>query len=55
MDALRRTPETRDLDASIVDRIRRDAALLLFAPIGQLTRRAPPDERRVIGQALSVH
>jgi hypothetical protein len=33
---------TQDLEAVIVDNIRRDPALLLLAEVGRMTRGAPP-------------
>jgi uncharacterized protein (TIGR03435 family) len=51
---LRLTPDTRDMDALIVDRIRRDPALVLLAQVGRLTRAAPPRVRQQIANALTM-
>jgi uncharacterized protein (TIGR03435 family) len=51
---LRLTPDSRDMDALIVDRIRRDPALVLLAQVGRLTRAAPPRVRQQIANALTM-
>jgi uncharacterized protein (TIGR03435 family) len=51
---LRLTPDSRDMDALIVDRIRRDPALVLLAQVGRLTRAAPPRVRQHIANALTI-
>jgi uncharacterized protein (TIGR03435 family) len=51
---LRLMPETRDMDALVVDRIRRDAALVLLAQVGRLTRAAPPLVRQQIANVLTM-
>ena len=48
------TPARRDLDALVVDSIRRDPALFLLAQAGSLVRHAPPYLRQRIGSALAV-
>jgi uncharacterized protein (TIGR03435 family) len=51
---LRLSPGTRDMDALIVDRIRRDPALVLLAGIGRITRGAPAAVRQRIADVLTV-
>lgn len=51
---LRLSPGKRDLEALVVDDIRRDGALLLLAEIGRLTRRAPPQFRQRIADVLRI-
>ena len=45
---------TRDMEALIVDTAQRDAALLLLAHIGRVTRAAPPEFRRRIADILTI-
>jgi uncharacterized protein (TIGR03435 family) len=52
---LRLTPATRDMDALIVDGIRRDAALVLLAQIGRATSGAPSHLRQRIADFLTIH
>ena len=51
---LRLSPGTRDIEALIIDRIRRDPALVLFDGIGRLTRAAPAGVRQSIADVLMV-
>lgn len=51
---LRLSPETRDLEALIVDSVRRDTALVLLEGADRLTRGAPPNVRRQIANFLTV-
>jgi uncharacterized protein (TIGR03435 family) len=51
---LRLSPATRDMEALIVDSVRRDPSLLLLAEIGRLTRAAPSNLRHRIAQALTI-
>jgi uncharacterized protein (TIGR03435 family) len=51
---LRLSSGTRDMEALIVDGIRRDPALLLLGEVGRLTRAAPPQVRRLIAEALTI-
>jgi hypothetical protein len=51
---LRLSPGTRDIEALIVDKIRRDPALVLFDGIGRLTRAAPAGLRQTIADVLIV-
>lgn len=51
---LRLSPGTRDIEVLIVDRIRRDPALVLFDGIGRVTRAAPAGVRRGIADVLMV-
>jgi uncharacterized protein (TIGR03435 family) len=52
---LRLSPGTRDMEALIVDGIRRDASLVLLEHVGRLTRGAPPHFRRQIADILRIH
>jgi uncharacterized protein (TIGR03435 family) len=49
---LRLAPGTRDLETLIVDRIRRDPALVLFDHVGRITRAAPAPVRQRIADVL---
>jgi uncharacterized protein (TIGR03435 family) len=51
---LRLSTGTRDLEALIVDRIRRDATMVLLAEAGRLTRGAPPHVRKHIADILTI-
>jgi uncharacterized protein (TIGR03435 family) len=51
---LRLSPEKREMEALIVDSIRRDAGLVLLEGADRLTRGAPPDIRRKIANLLTV-
>jgi uncharacterized protein (TIGR03435 family) len=51
---LRLSPATRDMDALIVDRIRRDPTLVVLAQIGRITRGAPTNVRQQIANALTM-
>jgi uncharacterized protein (TIGR03435 family) len=51
---LQLTPAKRDLEALVVDRAERDAALLLIEQVGGLTQKAPRDLREPIGWLFSV-
>jgi uncharacterized protein (TIGR03435 family) len=51
---LRLSPEKREMEALIVDSIRRDAGLVLLEGADRLTRGAPPDVRRKIANLLTV-
>ena len=46
---------TRDLDALVVDGIRRDPALMLLAQVGRLTSRAPQRVRKQIANLMTIH
>jgi uncharacterized protein (TIGR03435 family) len=48
------SPARRDMEALIVDRIRRDAALVLLAEIGRITSKTPPQLRRQIAELLTI-
>ena len=52
---LRLSPGTRDMEALIVDGIRRDAALVLLEHVGRLTRGVPSHYRRRIADILRIH
>jgi uncharacterized protein (TIGR03435 family) len=52
---LKLTPAKRNMEALVVDDIRRDASLALLGHIGRLTRNAPPDIRRRIAHVLTIH
>jgi uncharacterized protein (TIGR03435 family) len=52
---LRLTSGKRDLEALIVDDIRRDAALVLLAQIGRVTSAAPPALGQRIAHVLKIH
>jgi len=52
---LQLTPATRNLDALIVDGIRRDPAMYLLAHAGRLTRSAPPFVRQRLASLLTIH
>ena len=52
---LQLTPATRNLDALIVDGIRRDPAMYLLAYAGRLTRGAPPFVRQRLASLLTIH
>jgi uncharacterized protein (TIGR03435 family) len=45
----------RDMEALVVDSIRRDASLVLLEQAGRLTRGVPPDLRRRLSSLLTVH
>jgi uncharacterized protein (TIGR03435 family) len=49
------TPAQRDLEALVIDSVRRDAALVVFAHIERLSRIAPDHVRRRIFRALTIH
>jgi uncharacterized protein (TIGR03435 family) len=51
---LRLSPDRRDIEALIVDRIWRDPALVLFDGIGRVTRAAPAGVRHWIADVLIV-
>jgi uncharacterized protein (TIGR03435 family) len=51
---LRLSPEKRELEALIVDNVRRDAGLVLLEGADRLTRGAPPNIRRSIANFLTV-
>ena len=51
---LQLSPEKRDLDALIVDSIRRDPALVLLEHVGRMTRGAPPYVRQRIADILTI-
>ena len=51
---LRLTPETRNLEALVVDRARPDAALLLIAQVGRLAQLAPAPVRQPISKIFNV-
>lgn len=52
---LQLTPATRNMDALIVDRIRRDPAMYLLAHAGRLTRGAPSFVRQHLANLLTIH
>jgi uncharacterized protein (TIGR03435 family) len=51
---LRLSPGTRDMETLIVDRIRRDPALVLFDQVGRITRAAPAPVRQRIADVLTM-
>jgi uncharacterized protein (TIGR03435 family) len=51
---LQLTPATRNLDALVVDGIRRDPAMYLLAYAGRLTRGAPPFVRQRLASLLTI-
>ena len=51
---LRLSPGHRNMEALIVDRVRRDAALVLLAQIARVTRSAPPHLRQRIADVLRI-
>jgi uncharacterized protein (TIGR03435 family) len=51
---LRLSPAKRDLEVLIVDRVQRDAALVLLAQIGRITSGAPPQLRQQIASLLTI-
>jgi uncharacterized protein (TIGR03435 family) len=51
---LRLTPERRDLEALVVDRARRDPALLLMEQVGSLAQAAPASLRQPLGRIFNV-
>lgn len=51
---LQLTPAKRDLEALVVDRVERDAALLLLEQVGGLAQKVPRDLREPIGWIFSV-
>ena len=51
---LQLTPATRNMDALIVDRIRRDPAMYLLAHAGRLTRGAPSFVRQHLANLLTI-
>ena len=53
--ALMLSPNRRDMEALIVDQVRRDAALHLLAQVGRATRGAPPNLRQQIARILTIH
>lgn len=52
---LQLSPDTRDMKALIVDGVRRDAALVLLAQAGHVTKAAPPQLRERIAALLTIH
>ena len=52
---LQLSPEKRNMDALIVDHVRRDAALVLQEYVGRATRSAPPSIRHHIARMFAVH
>lgn len=52
---LRLTPATREMEALVVDRVRRDPSLVLLGEIGRVTRAAPSHLREQISNAVRVH
>ena len=52
---LKLSPARRDLEALVVDHIRRDPALVILEQIGRATSAAPPDFRRKIARFLAMH
>lgn len=52
---LQLSPAKRDMEALIVDSVRRDAALVLMAHAGRLARGAPGSFRQHFAAMLSVH
>ncbi|HJR60350.1 MAG TPA: TIGR03435 family protein [Vicinamibacterales bacterium] len=52
---LRLTPGHRDLEALIVDNVRRDPSLFLLEQIGRVTRGAPPFVRQRIADIVRVY
>jgi uncharacterized protein (TIGR03435 family) len=51
---LRLSAEKRELEALIVDDVRRDATLVMLAQIGRLTQAAPQQVRRTIAGAFTI-
>ncbi len=52
---LQLAPGKREMDALVIDRIRRDAVLLLLAEAGRLTRGAPPYVQQRLANILMIH
>jgi uncharacterized protein (TIGR03435 family) len=52
---LRLSAARREMDALVVDRVRRDGSLVLFSHVGRATQRTPPGLRRHIADIFSVH
>jgi uncharacterized protein (TIGR03435 family) len=52
---LRLSPGTRDMEALIVDGIRRDVSLVVLEQIGRISRAAPPRLRQRIAHVLRTH
>ena len=52
---LRLSPATRNLETLIVDRIRRDPALVIVDQVGRLTRAAPAKVRRSIADVVRTY
>jgi uncharacterized protein (TIGR03435 family) len=51
---LRLSPATRNMETLVVDRIRRDPALVFFDQVGRITRAAPAPIRRGIADVLTT-
>ena len=51
---LRLTPATREMEALVVDRVRRDPSLVILEQIGRATRAAPDHVRQQISNAVRV-
>jgi uncharacterized protein (TIGR03435 family) len=51
---LRLTPARRELDALVVDRVRRDPSLVLLSHVGRAAQRTPPAFRRHLAEILSI-
>ena len=51
---LRLSPATRNMETLVVDRIRRDPALVFFDQVGRITRAAPAPIRRGIAGVLTT-
>jgi uncharacterized protein (TIGR03435 family) len=52
---LQLAPGKREMDALVIDRIRRDPVLLLLAEAGRLTRGAPPYVQQRLANILMIH
>ena len=48
------TPTTQQMEALVVDRIQRDAAMVLLAQIGRITSRTPPEIGERIADILAI-
>jgi uncharacterized protein (TIGR03435 family) len=51
---LRLSPARRDMEVLVVDSIQRDAALVLLAEVGRITRSAPAQVRQGIARVLTI-
>jgi uncharacterized protein (TIGR03435 family) len=51
---LRLSPARRDMEALVIDSVRRDAAMVVLAEVGRFTRGAPPRIRQGIARILTI-